>query len=103
MRSCPLMVQMHSRYCRIGIFLSFLLVLWPMATTRAQSSGSTTGSIVGIVNDLQGAALVGATITVRQIETNLVRTVEVDSDGSYQFLQLPPGEYEIKAQAEGFS
>ncbi|MBX7218449.1 MAG: TonB-dependent receptor [Blastocatellia bacterium] len=66
-------------------------------------SGSTTGSIVGRVKDSTGAAIAGAPILARQIETKIERTVEASEDGQYQFLQLPPGTYELKVQLEGFA
>src|SRR5438105_911861 len=69
---------------------------------QAQSSGSTTGTIIGKVIDPQGATVVGATVTARQVKTNFSRTTTVAEDGIYQFAQLPPGDYEIKAQSDGF-
>ncbi len=69
----------------------------------AQSSGSTTASVVGTVKDSSGAVITGATIIVRQIETNNERTTQVLEDGSYSLVQLPPGNYEIMVQADGFS
>ncbi|MEW6735281.1 MAG: hypothetical protein AB1489_28575 [Acidobacteriota bacterium] len=39
---------------------------------QAQSSGSTTGGIIGTVKDPQQAALVGAIITARHISTSLL-------------------------------
>src|SRR5437773_6231916 len=69
----------------------------------AQSSGSTTGSIIGTVKDQQGAVIVGAVVKIRQVETNLERIAQVGEDGNFNAVQLPPGNYELTAQAEGFA
>ncbi|HNJ42690.1 MAG TPA: carboxypeptidase-like regulatory domain-containing protein, partial [Acidobacteriota bacterium] len=66
-------------------------------------SGSTTGMIVGRVKDVGGAVIAGAPVKARQIETNLERTADADEDGNYQFLQLPPGNYEVMVELEGFA
>jgi hypothetical protein len=84
-----------------------VLALFPAfnfnSLVNAQSSGATTASIIGIVKDDSGAAITGATIVARQIETNLERTTQALEDGSYSLVLLPPGNYEITVQAEGFS
>lgn len=69
----------------------------------AQSSGSTTASVLGTVKDASGGAIAGATIVARQIETNFERSIQALEDGSYSLIQLPPGTYEIKVQADGFT
>src|SRR5438876_7174296 len=69
----------------------------------AQSSGSTTGSIVGTVKDQQGAVIVGAVVKIRQVETNLERIAQVGEDGNFNAVQLPPGNYELTVEAEGFA
>lgn len=74
----------------------------PDLTVMAQS-GSTTGMIVGRVKDVGGAVIAGAPVKARQIETNLERTADADEDGNYQFLQLPPGNYEVVIELEGFA
>ncbi|MEW6734576.1 MAG: TonB-dependent receptor, partial [Acidobacteriota bacterium] len=83
----------------IGLIFFSLVISQP---AQAQSSGATTGTIVGTVKDQQGASLVGATIIAKQLETNLIRTVTVEEDGIYRLIQLPPADYEIKVEADGF-
>ncbi|KAF0249890.1 MAG: ferrienterochelin and colicins outer membrane receptor, partial [bacterium] len=84
-----------------------VLALFPTSgyysIANAQSSGSTTASVVGTVKDSSGAVIAGATVIARQIETNSERTTQVLEDGSYSLVQLPPGNYEIMVQADGFS
>ncbi|MFY9222366.1 MAG: carboxypeptidase regulatory-like domain-containing protein [Blastocatellia bacterium] len=80
----------------------FLFILSPQ-TTFAQSSSPTSSSVVGIVSDPTGAVIVGASITLRNISTNLERTTQVNDQGFYSLTQLPPGEYQVIATASGFS
>src|SRR5229473_2195573 len=60
------------------------------------------GSITGTVKDVSGAAVLGATVTVKHPETGLTRAVEVDANGHYSFASLPVGEYELTAEKIGF-
>ncbi len=66
-------------------------------------SGSTTATIVGRVKDPQNALVAGATISVKQLETNLIRTLETDQEGMFQVIQLPPGIYEVSVSAPGYN
>ncbi len=60
------------------------------------------GTITGTVKDVSGAAVLGATVTVKHLETGLTRTVEVDATGNYSVASLPVGEYELTAEKMGF-
>ncbi|MEW6735697.1 MAG: TonB-dependent receptor [Acidobacteriota bacterium] len=86
----------------LSIILSILYCLTGSIMVQAQSSGSTTGGIIGTVKDPQQAALVGAVVTARHISTNLVRTTSVNEDGTYHFPQLLPGDYQLTVAVEGF-
>jgi hypothetical protein len=48
-------------------------------------------SISGFVTDPSGAAVPGALITVRNVETGIVRTMSTDESGGYSILNLTPG------------
>lgn len=60
------------------------------------------GSLVGNVTDPSGAAVVGATVTVTQVETNQSRTAKTGDAGQYSFPTIPGGTYELKVSAQGF-
>ena len=62
-----------------------------------------TGKIVGIVTDPTGAVVVGATVVVTNVDTRRTKQTVTDNRGAYQVLQLPIGNYEVSAQAPGFS
>jgi Carboxypeptidase regulatory-like domain len=60
------------------------------------------GSISGHVTDPSGAAVQGAQITARQIETNLPTTATTDSEGRFRIPYLRVGVYEVKISKQGF-
>src|ERR1700681_4292925 len=60
------------------------------------------GSIVGTVTDTSGAAVPGAKVILSSTGTADRRTAESDSSGTYQFLHLVPGVYQIAIEASGF-
>lgn len=61
-----------------------------------------TGSISGRVDDPTSAAIPGAAVTVRNVETGATRTVNSDAAGLYRVLSLPVAQYEIRAEKSGF-
>src|SRR5947199_5700 len=68
-----------------------------------QSAGSTTANLTGTVTDEQGGLIAGAVIAARNPQTNLMREAQSSEDGSFLISQLPPGTYELKVTAEGFT
>ncbi len=62
----------------------------------------TSASISGVVQDASGAAIVGATLTVTNTQTNDSRTTVTNQTGLYNLPDLAPGTYTIKAGASGF-
>src|SRR5262249_43425407 len=59
-------------------------------------------TISGKVEDQTGAAVGGATVTVRSLETGATRTVTTDETGNYRVLSLPVGPQEVRAEKAGF-
>jgi hypothetical protein len=64
---------------------------------------ATTATITGTVRDAAGAIVPGASITLRNLTTNQIRSVTSGADGSYRASALPVGDYELKADAAGFA
>jgi hypothetical protein len=75
-----------------------ILVLLPLVLSAQYRAG-----IQGVVQDPTGAAIPGATLTLTNKDTGLVKTTTSDAAGVYNFLSLAPGNYSIKADATGFS
>ena len=69
---------------------------------RAVAQGETTSAIVGQVRDTTGAVLPGATVKITNHETGLTRSARTDDAGRFNFPQLKPGSYSVRAEAQGF-
>src|SRR5690349_17714002 len=76
-----------------------LAIVTPVALAGAQG---TTGSITGFVTDDTGGALPGATVTVRQVETDQKHAFVTDAAGRYRAQQLAPGRYDVTVELSGF-
>ena len=61
------------------------------------------GVLSGRVSDPSGAVISGVAVTAKNDETGAARSVNTDSAGHYQFLSLPPGEYEVGGAKSGFA
>jgi outer membrane receptor protein involved in Fe transport len=60
------------------------------------------GSIIGTVTDPSGAVVVGAKVTVRNVDTGLERTTETDDTGFFTVTELPVGNYSVTVEMSGF-
>src|SRR5262245_33558644 len=75
-------------------------VLWGgLAVVAAQG---TTGSISGLVVDSSKAALPGATVTVKDVDTGQQRVLTSDAEGRYRADALAPGTYAVTVELSGF-
>jgi hypothetical protein len=80
--------------------LTLLCILSFVATGVFAQTNS--GSITGVIEDQNGAAIANATVTVTNVGTNLTRSVQSESDGRYEVPSLPTGVYKVTATASGF-
>ncbi|HKE21195.1 MAG TPA: carboxypeptidase-like regulatory domain-containing protein [Bryobacteraceae bacterium] len=61
-----------------------------------------TATVVGRIVDPTRAAVAGATVRVRNVDTNDTRTVQSTAEGEYTVSSLPPGTFEISFEKTGF-
>jgi hypothetical protein len=85
--------------------LSFAALL--VATLFLASAAFSQVSIVqaqlnGTVHDQTGSLIPKATVTLRDIGTNHVFTTTSNTSGYYDLTNVPPGNYELSAEAPGF-
>lgn len=85
-----------------GIKRAASALIIALALAVAALSQSNSGSITGIVQDSNGAAIRGATVTLTNVGTNETRTVQTNDDGFYEVLSLPTGVYKVSAKASSF-
>ncbi len=60
-------------------------------------------SVLGTVRDSSGAAVVQGTVTLRNRNTGVTTTTATNGSGEYEFPDVKIGQYELKAEAPGFS
>jgi hypothetical protein len=65
--------------------------------------GQITGGLRGTVSDATGAVVPKAKMTLTNLETNQVRTQTANDSGEFAFELLLAGDYEVKAEAQGFA
>ncbi|MGE0454560.1 MAG: carboxypeptidase regulatory-like domain-containing protein [Vicinamibacteria bacterium] len=82
---------------RLGLALALIGLALPAFPQSA------VGSIQGVVRDEQQAVTPGVAVTIRNVDTNLTRTLVSDGSGRYRALNLPPGPYEVTAELTGFA
>ena len=81
------------------IVLVATVVLLGAGSLHAQGA---TAAISGNVLDPTGAAIAGASITVKNVGTSFTRMIVSDDQGRYIAPELPIGEYEVQGALAGF-
>src|SRR5258708_38800417 len=80
--------------------LTLLTLLF--ASVVAMAQGIVTGSISGTVEDAQGAVVINAKITAKDVATNREYSGESGTSGSFTLRALPPGTYVLTIEAPNF-
>lgn len=83
-----------------GFYLTILVVFLAIPSVSFCQFGS---SIEGTVTDGSGALVQGAKISLRSLDTGVIRTATAGADGIYNFVSLGAGRYEARASATGFA
>ena len=91
-------MTLRMRFGHVAAALIVAAVLTPAATFGQATTGELTGRVV----DPSGAPVPGVAITVRSVDTGLVRTATTGESGDYLFVLLPPGRYNVEAELAGF-
>src|SRR4051794_14848324 len=73
------------------------------ARPAAAQESATSGTLSGTVRDPTGAAVVGASVTARDLLTHRVRAATSGPEGAYRIAGLPAGSYEIRVDALGYA
>lgn len=87
--------------CKFAVvcLITGLLAAWNVAPALAQ----THFDLAGTVSDSSGGILPGVTVTLRNLDTGLVRTAVTNEAGKYNFPAVPPtGRWTLTAELSGF-
>ncbi|PYS44124.1 MAG: hypothetical protein DMF71_04815 [Acidobacteria bacterium] len=69
------------------------------AMSQAQSNAA---DLQGVVRDQNGAVVVNASVSARNLATNISREATTNDDGFYKIVNLSPGEYELTVKASNY-
>src|SRR5215471_20164398 len=90
-----------ARFRLASVFLLAILVFFAASPALSQVSIAQ-AQLNGTVRDQTGSLIVKATVTLRDVDTNRVYTTASNNTGYYILANLPPGNYELTAEAPGF-
>jgi hypothetical protein len=82
--------------------VSLCIVLFASAAGTFAQTQANAADLNGVVRDPSGAVVAGATVKVRNTATNFTRDTTTNEEGYYQIINLPPGTYEVTAEASNF-
>ncbi len=80
-------------------FAVMLLAVFLAAVGRAQT---TSGTILGTLTEQTGAVLPNTSVTLTNTGTADTRVTNTNDAGVYQFVNVPPGSYELTVSKQGF-
>jgi hypothetical protein len=83
----------------LALALCLSLFFFLSVPVEAQVSGAT---LSGLITDPSGAGIPNATVAIKNVETEEVRSVPTNGDGFYSAPNLLPGKYEVTITAQGF-
>jgi len=91
-------IPSRSSECLVVGLAIFVLALVPV-TAEGQTAY---GGLVGLVRDAQGGVLPGATVTIINSGTNLKRETITDAQGTYNFVNVLAGQYNVRIVMPSF-
>ena len=59
-------------------------------------------AVLGTISDASQSAIPGASIQLKNVNTGIARTMLTNESGSFQFLNVPNGRYQVEAESAGF-
>lgn len=83
--------------------LSLPVVWWALNFASPAFSQTATASLRGKVTDASGGVIAGAKAILTNPSTGYSRSVTTDSQGAYEFAEVPPATYELNVTASGFA
>lgn len=78
------------------------VVIGCIAAVSTLSAQTPFGRVTGRIMDSSNAVVRDAKISATRVETNVVTSTESNAEGSFDLLNLIPGQYRLKAEAAGF-
>jgi hypothetical protein len=77
-------------------------LLLPALFSTVLFSQTQTASVRGVVQDSTGAVIPNASLVLTNVDQNRPWVTQSNESGAYVFLQIPPGNYRLNVEAQGF-
>ncbi|MGA8528718.1 MAG: TonB-dependent receptor [Acidobacteriaceae bacterium] len=101
-RRAPLRAKDESRTGLRGVAV-LLSILCLLSVSAVNAIGQTAAArVLGNIRDQSGAGILGATVTITDVQRGVARVVKTDADGEYQAPNLAAGVYSLRVEAQGF-
>ena len=94
-------VSRNDSLSRLARRVAILLVTLVGVQTAALSQ-TPTGRLSGIVTDPSGAAVPGAQVRIKNLDSGLAKSIVTDREGRYALGGVPAGHYQVSADYSGF-
>ncbi len=91
------------KYLRIATLVALAALLAFSGTSVLMAQSTMDGGINGVITDQTNAVVAGATVTVRNLETNEQSTATSDSAGGFRVIRLRPGTYQVTVSSGSFA
>ena len=85
-----------------SVWAGFALLASLLFTTSSLFAQGVNGTILGTVQDQQGGAIGKAEVSVKSLDTGVVRKSTTQDNGDYRITGVPAGSYEVSTSASGF-
>jgi outer membrane receptor protein involved in Fe transport len=92
---------MNRSFRSLGVVVFLCAALLHLNCSRMNAQ-TFRGTILGTVTDSSGSSVPAATVTIKNTDTGLTRTVNTSDDGSYAAPELPIGNYSVTVEKQGF-
>src|SRR4029077_12201926 len=83
--------------------LLFVAAILLFAAASAPAQSLQNGAVHGTVVDTTNAVMPNVKLTLTNTSTGLQRQLTTEADGGYDFENVPPGQYNLTAEASGFA
>ena len=101
-RSVLRVLHVARAYLPSACFALLLLISQHVALITVHAQGAT-ATLSGTVLDQAGAVVPGVSISVISVAQGFIRVATTNDEGVFIVPQLPPGNYTVKAERQGFS
>lgn len=91
-----------NKFKTMGFAAMGLATICLFARVAPLCAQTVSGTILGVIQDQQGAIVANADVSARNLETGAVRNTTADDSGNYRISSVPAGSYEISASKAGF-